>query len=115
MSGDARGDVIRSLFTTLIFTILVMLPIRVDRIDAELDDLFRHLQSAQGLEHAQFIEKRPWNIWHTDTDFRVNKTMAIGILNMQQGVFRKSLAAFKKIVAIASSFAGGWNNMATVY
>ena len=46
------GDDVQFLFATLIFTTLVVLPVRADQNDAKLGDLFRQLQSAQELAQA---------------------------------------------------------------
>ena len=84
-----------------------MLPVRADQTDAKLDDLLRQLQSAHELEQSQFIESRIGDIWNRHTDRQVDKTMAIGMLNMQQGALRKSLATDNKVVLIATHFAEG--------
>ncbi len=104
-----RADVVEFLFATLIFTMLVVPPVCADQTDAKSVDLFRQLQSAQELEQAQFIENRIWDMWHTHTDPQVDNTMAIGVLSMQHGPLRKSLATFDKVVAIAPNFSAGWN------
>ncbi|MDG2204328.1 MAG: hypothetical protein P8M79_03670 [Alphaproteobacteria bacterium] len=46
------GDDVQFLFATLIFTTLVVLPVRADQNDAKLGNLFRQLQSAQELAQA---------------------------------------------------------------
>ena len=106
---------VRFLSIALVFTTLVVLPVRADQNDIKLRDLFRQLQLAPELTQAQLIERRIWDIWHRHSDPQVSKTMAVGVLSMRSGALLKALAAFDKIVAIDPNFAEGWNKRATIY
>ena len=106
---------VRLLSIALVFTTLVVLPVRADQNDVKLRDLFRQLQLAPELTQAQLIERQIWDIWHMHSDPQVSKTMAVGVLSMRSGALLKALAAFDKIVAIDPNFAEGWNKRATIY
>lgn len=86
-----------------------------DQKDSQLGGLFARLKAAPGLPQAQMIEAKIWRIWALHGNAEVDGRMAIGILNMNNGRFEESLAAFDDVVAKAPDFAEGWNKRATVH
>lgn len=105
----------RTFICAALMTILFMAPARADQTDRQLGSLFSKLQQAKELSQAQVIENRIWKIWHVHDDPQVDRQMAVGIISMQQGALKKSLAAFDRVVEMAPDFAEGWNKRATVY
>lgn len=96
-------------------TVFLLAPARADQKDRQLGELFRKLEQARELTQAQVIENRIWTIWRLHGDPKVDRNMAAGILSMQRGALKKSLAAFGRVVEMAPDFAEGWNKRATVH
>jgi len=81
----------------------------------DLDGLFAALRGARSAEQAAPVERAIWELWMHSDDPRVASAMARGVEAMNEGEYRKALAAFDGIVRSAPGFAEGWNKRATAH
>lgn len=63
----------------------------------------------------EYAERGLWAIWSRSGDAEIDRLMARGIDQMQQGDNRAAIATFSEVVKKKPDFAEGWNKRATVY
>ncbi len=99
----------------VLFSLFAALPAAADQNDARLDELFSSLLQAPGAAEAQALEGAIWSIWGQSDDGAVRALMQDGVAAMSRRDYRRALAKFEQMVAIAPDFAEGWNKRATVH
>jgi len=62
-----------------------------------------------------YAERGLWAIWSRSGDADVDRLMARGVEEMEQGNNRAAIATFSEVVKRKPDFAEGWNKRATVY
>ena len=62
-----------------------------------------------------YAERGLWAIWSRSGDPDIDRLMARGVEEMQQGNNKAAIATFSEVVKRKPDFAEGWNKRATVY
>ncbi len=81
----------------------------------ELDTLFAKLRDPAVGNDAIRIEQQIWQLWlHAGSD-KDNKTLALAILAINIGDFKRADTMLTELVKAAPDFAEAWNKRATLY
>ena len=62
-----------------------------------------------------YAERGMWAIWSRSGDPEIDRLMARGVEEMEQGNHKAAIATFSEVVKKKPGFAEGWNRRATVY
>jgi tetratricopeptide (TPR) repeat protein len=62
-----------------------------------------------------YAERGLWAIWSRSGDADIDRLMARGVEEMEQGNHKAAIATFSEVVKRKPDFAEGWNKRATVY
>jgi tetratricopeptide (TPR) repeat protein len=89
-------------------------PAAADQADKRLPGLFDQLKATRSPSEAEAVQQAIWSVWMESDNAEVNLLMLEGIDAINQGDFKRALAAFDAMVEIAPGFAEGWNKRATV-
>jgi len=63
----------------------------------------------------EYAERGLWAIWSRSGDAEIDRLMARGVEEMQEGNHKAAIATFSQVVKTKPAFAEGWNKRATVY
>ncbi|MBM3223945.1 MAG: hypothetical protein FJZ47_09110 [Candidatus Tectomicrobia bacterium] len=63
----------------------------------------------------QTAEQALWSVWHRSGKPEVDTLLQEGIIAMQRGALEQAVAIFTELIALAPTFAEGYNKRATVY
>ena len=63
----------------------------------------------------EFAERALWAVWSRSGDAAIDRLMARGVQEMEQGDNKAAIATFSQVVKKKPDFAEGWNKRATVY
>lgn len=59
-------------------------------------------------------EQSVWRVWSRSGDPEIDRLLAAGVEEMEQGLFREAAYTFTKVIEGKPDFAEGWNKRATV-
>lgn len=62
-----------------------------------------------------FAEQGLWALWSRSGDTAIDRLMARGVDEMQEGRYKESIATFSEVIRRRPAFAEGWNKRATVH
>ena len=83
--------------------------------DARLDGLFRTLLTSPAGETAEAVEDEIWSIWLEHPGHDVATLMTAGVQLLHKDDFTAALGLFDRIVALAPTWAEGWNKRANAH
>ncbi|MEQ8318949.1 MAG: hypothetical protein RH946_01705 [Rhodospirillales bacterium] len=105
----------KHLFALLALAMLMVpAPTTADQNSAQLDELFRQLQTATDPDVSAKAERQIWRIWSLPDDRTASIPFAQGVLAMNDGRLKQALALFSRVTTADPDFAEGWNKRATV-
>ena len=62
-----------------------------------------------------YAERGLWLLWSRSGEAEIDRLMAAGVEQMQEGRYQESIATFSEVIRRKPSFAEGWNKRATVH
>jgi Flp pilus assembly protein TadD len=95
-----------------VLALLAASVVNADQRDPRLEELFRQLAEADGLQ-AQAIEGDIWRVWLSTGNDEVAELLDQGVRAMSHGDLDEAIALFDRIVDLDPDFAEGWNKRAT--